>query len=153
MSIVAPEPGLVIRYAYLWRDQAASGRVEASKDRPCAVVLTTKRANDKTVVVVAPITHARPRDPSVGIEIPAAAKARLGLDVEPSWVITNDLNYFTWPGPDIRPVTHNRAGRGFVYGQLSQSLTNRLIANVRERLREGRSQITGRNEGMPPRES
>ena len=35
----APEPGLIIRYAYLWRSEAFQGEEEGRKDRPCAVVL------------------------------------------------------------------------------------------------------------------
>lgn len=34
-----PEPGLVIRYAYLWRREQETGREKGTKDRPCAVVL------------------------------------------------------------------------------------------------------------------
>lgn len=39
MTLPVPEPGLVIRYAYLWDREAREGRDEGSKDRPCAIVL------------------------------------------------------------------------------------------------------------------
>jgi hypothetical protein len=148
-----PKPGLVIRYAYLWREQAEAGRDEAVKDRPCAVVLATKRSGGSTIVVVAPITHAPPRDARFGVAIPASAKARLGLDDEPSWVVTTDLNYFTWPGPDIRPVDPRSPGRGFAYGQLSEKLTNAILGNVRDRLRDGQAKTTSRNEPALPRKN
>jgi hypothetical protein len=34
-----PQPGLVIRYSYLWEREALEGREEGVKDRPCAIVL------------------------------------------------------------------------------------------------------------------
>ena len=37
MALPEPRPGLVIRYAYLWRDQGLAGADEAAKDRPCVV--------------------------------------------------------------------------------------------------------------------
>ena len=43
-------PGQVIRYAYLWWNEARVGREDATKDRPCGVVLTrvAKREKDKS---------------------------------------------------------------------------------------------------------
>lgn len=41
MALPSPAPGLVISYAYLWRDQDAAGAAEGRKNRPCAVVVTT----------------------------------------------------------------------------------------------------------------
>lgn len=96
-----PQPGLVIRYAYLWRSQEELGREEGAKDRPCAIVLATRRGGDTLMVVVAPITHVPPRDPLGGVEIPAAVKARLKLDAARSWIITTEVNVFGWPGPDV----------------------------------------------------
>ena len=39
MTFPSPQPGLVIRYSYLWRREAAAGREEGVKDRPCAVIV------------------------------------------------------------------------------------------------------------------
>ena len=33
MSLPKPVPGLVLRYNYLWGDEAATGQIEASKER------------------------------------------------------------------------------------------------------------------------
>ena len=70
-SIPDPTPGLVISYFYLWRQEAAKGRDEGSKKRPCVVVLATRsdEGSDKTALV-APITHSPPDDPSAAVEIP-----------------------------------------------------------------------------------
>jgi hypothetical protein len=37
MSLVEPKPGLVICYSYLWSHEAAKGREEGVKDRPCVI--------------------------------------------------------------------------------------------------------------------
>lgn len=139
-----PRPGLVIRYAYLWRDEAARGR-EEGKDRPCAVVLTTKSEVGRLRVYVVPVTHNPPDNPKHAIEIPAETKRRLGLDDLPSWIKTTELNVFTWPGPDLRPVGGSGQARRFTYGLLPRNLMEDLLANVRERAREGRASSVNRN--------
>jgi hypothetical protein len=98
-----PEPGLVIRYAYLWRREQEAGREEGVKDRPCAIVLALAgKEDDRPRVVVLPVTHTPPQSPTEGVELPTAAKRRLGLDEERSWVVTSEANVFLWPGPDLR---------------------------------------------------
>lgn len=144
MPVPDPVPGLVIRYAYLWRSEADAGREEGRKDRPCAIVLATRRDGGKITVVVAPITHTPPRDRRLAIEIPAATKARLRLDDEPSWVVVDDLNYFVWPGPDIRPIDPTRPSAGFAYGLLPASMTSAIQEKVRTLMREGRARAVGR---------
>lgn len=129
-----PTPGLVIRYAYLWRDEAARGREHGTKDRPCAVVVATQRVGGALRVVVAPITHAAPADPTAAIEIPASTKQRLGLDQDRSWIVVNEVNVFTWPGPDLRPIP-TRSGRTFAYGYLSSGIVRAMIEGVRAAMR------------------
>lgn len=48
MSWPDPQPGLVIRYADLWRREAFAGQDEGSKDRPCAVVLARTDEHGRT---------------------------------------------------------------------------------------------------------
>lgn len=139
------EPGLVIRYAYLWRSEAEAGRVESSKDRPCAVVVTTISEDGKTTVYVAPITHRPPSDLRHAIEIPPGTKKRLGLDDARSWIITNDLNAFTWPGPYIRIIGRGE-DRGFVYGVLPRALMVDLVLAIRRNVRDGRAKSVRRDE-------
>ncbi len=104
MPLPEPRPGLVVRYAYLWRSEAARGREDGSKDRPCVVVLAVHAQGRELVVTVAPITHSPPAAAARAVELPAATKRRLGLDGARSWIVTDDLNRFVWPGPDLRPV-------------------------------------------------
>ena len=103
MPFPTPKPGLVIRYAFLWRNDAAQGREEGAKDRPCAIVLTSLTRDGETMVTVVPVTHAQPPHPSLAVEMPASVKRRLGLDNDRSWIVVTDANRFKWPGPDLRP--------------------------------------------------
>ena len=146
MPLPEPRPGLVIRYAYLWRSEHARGREEGAKDRPCAVVLATTREGEATRVVVAAITHSPPRDTVDAIEVPAAVKARLGLDHERSWIVTSEVNVFTWPGPDLRLVDLRDRDRGIAYGFLPSALAKTLIARVLEQVRRGRTGVIGRDD-------
>ena len=62
------------------------------------------KADGRTQVAVAPITHSPPHDPNIAIEIPLRVKEHLGLDSERSWVILEEVNIFTWPGFDLSPI-------------------------------------------------
>ena len=148
MALPEPHPGMVIRYAYLWRSESDEGRDEGVKERPCAVVLAVKRSGDETKVVVAPITHAHPVAPNSAIEIPAQTKSRLGLDEARSWIVTDEVNVFTWPGPDLRPINARNPRRGFVYGALSQNLTRAVAASVMKNVRKGRAKTVQRDEPL-----
>lgn len=86
MTLPRPEPGLVIRYSYLWLSEHREGREEGIKDRPCAVVLALVNADGDTRVTVLPITHSPPADASIAIEVPPDTKKRLGLDTDRSWI-------------------------------------------------------------------
>jgi len=111
MDLPEPKVGLVIRYAYLWREEALAGRDEGRKDRPCVILLVGPAREGGTLVTVAPITHTPP-DPerrADAIALPAPTQLRLGLDGERSWVLASDLNQFVWPGFDLRPI--RRGGR------------------------------------------
>lgn len=136
MSWPTPQPGLVIRYSYLWTSEARAGREDGVKDRPCAIVLAITVAQDRKRVIVLPITHTAPQPPDEGIELPLAVKTRLGLDHERSWVIVSEGNDFIWPGPDLRPL----AGEGpasVAYGllppRLFRAIQSRFLAYVRGR--------------------
>ncbi len=145
-SFLEPKPGLVIRYAYLWRSEADKGYDEGVKDRPCAVVLATRREVNKTIVMVAPITHSQPGDASACIEIPTASKMRLGLDDERSWIVTSEVNVFTWPGPDVRPADPRHPERGIAFGYLPGPLAQAMIDGVLQQMRTGRSKAVQRDD-------
>jgi hypothetical protein len=50
----------VIRYAYLWWNEARVGRDDGVKDRPCGIVLTRQTKQGHTMVYLLPITHTPP---------------------------------------------------------------------------------------------
>jgi len=121
---VLPAVGDVIRYAYLWSHESAAGREEATKDRPAAIVALLRGDNGRDEVVCFPITSSPPTDVAAGVEIPAATRDRLGLQVGPCWVIVTEVNIFVWPGPDLRHPEN--ANDGFVYGSLPHALMLRI---------------------------
>lgn len=151
MALPDPEPGLVIRYAFLWGREAARGQEEGGKDRPCAVVLTAKREGEQTRVVVAPITHTPPDKDTSAVEIPAATKQRLGLDHERSWIITSEVNVFHWPGPDLRPVPRGRPSDEpmYAYGMLGPKTLTAMVQGVIEQRQTRQLTATGRDEETP----
>lgn len=132
MSFPDPRPGLVIRYAFLWSHERDRGAEEAAKDRPCAIVVATRRDENGDIrVIVAPITHLPPNDPDASIEIPADVCRGLGLDGDRHWLRLDELNRFAWPGFDLRAVP-GRPGR-YEYGMLPHDLFERLRRGILER--------------------
>lgn len=126
--------GALIRYAYLWADDAARGQEEGVKDRPCAVVITATDEEGARLLYVMPVTHSQPGASDLAVELPPATKQRLGLDTERSWIVTREYNSFTWPGPDIRPDPSGEV----IIGTLPATLIERAIANLRAHAIAGR---------------
>jgi hypothetical protein len=97
-------------------------------------VLTRTTSAGRTVAYVLPITHTPPTQDEDGVELPLVTKERLGLDAERSWIITTELNQFTWPGPDLRPT----AAGEYIYGYLPEKLMRIVIERVRKNARDRR---------------
>ena len=127
MAYPQPVPGLVIRYAYLWREEQLRGQEDGRKDRPCAVILVTTADQGDRLVTVLPVTHTPPTDPLLAVEIPPATKRRLGLDAERSWIVLTEANRFVWPGPDLRPTRAGLEGSTVAYGVLPRALFHEVI--------------------------
>ena len=98
MNIPQPEPGLVIRYSYLWLSEYQARQEESTKDRPCAVILALDDEDGEKRVLVLPLTHTPPSDPSTAVEIPLQTKQRLGLDFERSWINLCGMTFCTTIG-------------------------------------------------------
>jgi hypothetical protein len=144
VSFPTPRPGVVIRYGFLWSHEQDAGADEAAKDRPCAIVVAALREADGGVtVIVAPITHAAPEDPSASIPLPRAVAGALGLDSGEHWLRLDELNRFTWPGYDLRAIP-GRPGE-YSYGLLPRPLFEQLREGIlaRQRAKEGR--VLGRD--------
>lgn len=131
MSLPAPEPGLVISYAYLWRHEHRKGLEEGRKVRPSVIVLAVQSPDgNATRVTVAPITHTPPAKAGEAIELPPRVKQALGLDDDRSWIVLDEVNQFAWPGYDIRPVP--RSKDRFAYGFIPPKLYNTVIGRILE---------------------
>lgn len=134
MRLPVPAPGLVIRYSYLWRAEAAQGREEGVKDRPCAIVLLVSDEAARRRVRVLPIAHAPPAVAKDAIEIPQPTAKRLGLDSDRSWIVITEANDFIWPGPDLRPAKLGdpaSVAYGFLPPKLFRQVRDRLVERHR----------------------
>lgn len=129
MALPAPEPGLVIPYAYLWRHEHSRGQEEGRKIRPAVIVLAVKATEGgKPLVTVAPITHTPPAKTGDAVELPPRVKQALGLDEDRSWIVLDEVNRFTWPDYDIRPVPGS--GDRFVYGFIPPRLYDDVVRRI-----------------------
>ena len=123
-----PIPGLVIRYAYLWKPEADRGQIEGQKHRPCVVVLCVEEVDGEKIVTVAPITHSPPSDPDRAIALTPATRRRLGLDEEKNWIMATEVNSFFWPGPDLMPVSTGQYAYGELPAVVFQALAQKILA-------------------------
>jgi hypothetical protein len=135
VALTPPQPGLVLRYAYLWRREFHAGADKGRKDRPTVVVLATPQMDGGTKVYVLPVTHRSPDDPQLAMEVPPRVKQQLGLDGERSWIVLNEVNDFLWPGYDLRPVPGSEPMRmdyGFLPPRLFQAVRDAVLALARD---------------------
>jgi hypothetical protein len=143
VSLPDPEPGLIVRYDYLWPQEAKNG-IEHGKDRPACLVAAIDRPGQALVVVLLPITHTPPSGEVAGIEIPAKTKRLLELDDAPSWIIVSDHNLDVWPTPGLSPVP-GKPGR-FAYGFIPPSLFAQVKSKFMELVRQKKTQSVRRDE-------
>jgi len=145
VSLPKPEPGLVIRYSYLWLREHRAGREDGSKDRPCAIILALHTDNDGEQVLVVPVTHSPPENPMATLELPLTVKRHLGLDTERSWVVLSESNLFIWPGPDLRRIA-DRDDSSVAYGFLPPKFFTELRRRFVELECDARSKRVMRSE-------
>jgi len=129
-----PKPGLVIRYDFLWKDEADRGQEQGNKDRPCAIVLATQPKPDGSRhVILCPITHSPPSQDQSAVEVPPKVARHLGLDSDRNWIKTDQINTVVWPKArmpfGIAPLENQQ----WTYGQLPQALGRNVLEQVRER--------------------
>ncbi len=163
---VKPEAGLVINYDFVWKDEAAKGRIEG-KDRPCMIVQLRKaKDDDRQFAYILPITHTPPGPKESGVEIPHQVARNLGLDDERMWIKTHEINRVEWPDNHYPfGVTPNRKGN-MSYGvmrhdigvqafqQVAEQARNRTLAQVNrdediEQAKEPQRRPTRRQTGTP----
>jgi hypothetical protein len=140
--------GLVIRHAFLWSHEKATGKVEGSKvegskDRPAVVVLVVRSDDEMgTRVGVVPVTHTPSNDPEGGLLLSDDVKRQLGLDPHPQWIVFDEINRFVWPGYDLRKVPRTGAD---ACGMLPESLFQAVLKGILARHRARRSVIMDRD--------
>lgn len=125
-----PIPGLVNRYAYLWKREAEAGQIEGQKHRPCAIVVAVTREEGELVVTVAPLTRRRPKDLSQAVALTSATRRRLGLGNQPNWIMATEVNSFYWPGPDLRPTAKGQYAYGELPAVVFEALKQKILASV-----------------------
>ncbi len=126
-SWTRPGPADVILYSYLWRHEAARGEESGRKDRPCLVLAATAtRAGLQ--VITAPITTKRHNLAQL-VVLPPRVAQHLKL-ASGCGVVCNDLNRFTWVGPDVRATPGGTPFYGQIPARLYEDIRARVIANA-----------------------
>jgi hypothetical protein len=98
-----PPIGNLVAYEYLWLSQSGS-RDDGVKTYPVALIFAKRTVAGETLAYAAAISHKEPSPNERAVEVPRKLKRQLGLDEEPCWIYTDQINEFTWPGPDLRPA-------------------------------------------------
>jgi hypothetical protein len=141
MPLPKPEPGLVIRYDYLWLGEKASARI-SGKERPACLVATLDDEADPQLVLILPITHSRPKAGTIGIEIPQAVGKHLGLDDARSWIVISEANIDFWPNAGLAPLPGKRGV--YAYGFLPPNLFEKVRADFLKFFEKRRAKLVRR---------
>lgn len=77
--------------------------------------------------------------------MPPRVREHLRLGDDRCWIVTDEYNLFTWPGPDIRPI---RSGGRIEprYGSIPGKLFEQVRARIEAAARAGRLKQTERTE-------
>jgi hypothetical protein len=134
MPLPRPEPGLVIRYDYLWLRDTGAARV-AGKERPACIVATLDSDIAPRLVLILPITHSQPKGDTVGVEIPLDVARKLGLDAARSWIVISEANVEFWPNAGLAPVPRSRGAfaSGFLPPALFETVRKRFATLLAKR--------------------
>jgi hypothetical protein len=142
-----PPIGNLIAYEYLWLSQK-DAREDGAKVYPVALLFAKKFVGPVTLAYAVGMSHKPPEPAERAIEVPKKLKRHLGLDEDPSWIYTDQLNEFAWSGPDIRPAewisTLPSARDTCVIGALPNSWFGLIKRDVIENLKLKRAQIIRR---------
>ena len=111
-------PGHILNFIYLFRSEAADGRVEGVKERP--VIVIDAHVPTNRVYVLAVTTKGDPRTGAIPLPHDVARACGLSLN---SSVLVSEYNHFDWPGFDIRPIAN-----GYIMGRLPPGFTAKIRA-------------------------
>lgn len=96
-------------------------------------------------LLVVPVTTRPPREGDAAVEIPPRVREHLRLADERCWIVTDEYNSFTWPGPDIRPIRLPGSNQP-LYGSIPAKLFEQVRNSLEQAARTGRLQETRRTE-------
>jgi L-asparaginase len=102
---------------------------------------------NKTIVLTGALAPSRFSESDAAFNLGMAfaiAQVHLGLDDQPSWVVVDDFNVFTWPGYDLRPVPGQKDR--YHYGLLPPRLFVDIIRRFSELRRQGGGARTSRDD-------
>lgn len=104
------------------------------KTYPPSIILSHDIGAATPVAYVVGISDKAPTEDERAIEVPRKLARYLGLDEEPCWAYTDQLNVFSWPGPDLRPAdrlsSRPSAADTCIIGQLPTDWFEQLKADV-----------------------
>ena len=98
-----PPIGNLVAYEYLWLSQQNT-REDGAKVYPVALIFAKKIIASVTLAYAVGMSHKPPVASETAIEVPRKLKRHLVMDEDTSWIYTDQLNEFTWSGPDLRPA-------------------------------------------------
>lgn len=141
-----PEPGLVIRYDFLWKHESDTGQEHGRKDRPCAIILVAREQEDGSrKVLLCPITHTPPAPTQNAVPIPKKVAAALGFDSERCWIKTHEANELFWEKNKLPFGVSKASEERWTFGTLPYELGKQAFDRFREHREFRRSRTTRRN--------
>lgn len=109
------------------------------------MVVAVEKREHGTQLLVVPVTTRHPGSGDTSVEMPPRVRQHLGLGAERSWIVTDEYNLFTWPGPDVRPI---RSGGAIEprYGSIPAKLFEQVRAKIEQAAKRGQLKETKRTE-------
>lgn len=113
-----------------------------------ALIFARKIIANVTMAYAVGMSHKAPNSSEKAVEVPTKLKRHLGLDEDPSWIYTDQLNEFAWAGPDLRPAERlsklPSARNSCVIGALPTRWFDLIKQDVIDNIRRKRTHIIRR---------
>jgi hypothetical protein len=138
VSFEAFRSATVIRYPYLWVNEAARGETEGRKPRSAAVGVRIARPKGDDLLILFPFTSKEPVGARFAVEIPETEKRRAGLGSDRRlWIILDEYNqdivgqsFYLEPDPPL-----GRFSKAFFLPLMKEFIARRSRARRVERSR------------------
>ena len=130
---IEPKPGVVVYYDFLWKEESELGRQQGQKDRPCAIVLASEpREDGGRTILLCPITHAPIGEGETGLPMPPRVAQHLGLDDQPHFIKTHQINSLNWPERGLPyGLVPNKQGE-WTCGEIPNALGQAIFEQIQE---------------------